>query len=112
MEKWLLLNRITLHAPHVTPGNQEFPTFVVADFTNARLAFRNGTTVSARETPYAISIQLLVQLGSGLADILVQDVAQRCHDLFLIFYANRKLEKQLGKVSYNESAGVNGKVLW
>jgi len=57
MKKWLLLDRIALHAAHVAPGNVELPSAVVANFANSGLTLRNGTTMSAGKAPNPIAIQ-------------------------------------------------------
>jgi hypothetical protein len=57
MEKWLLLDRIALHAAHVAPGNVKFPSAVVANLANSGLTLRNGTTMSAGKAPNPTAIQ-------------------------------------------------------
>jgi len=60
-----------LHASDITPGNVKCPALVVADFTDARLAFRDWAAMSTGVTADTIPINLLVQLA--FADVLIQD---------------------------------------
>lgn len=74
MEERLFLDWVALHATNVSPWHIQLPALVVADFANPRLAFRNGTAVSACETADAITLDRLVQFT--LANMLIQDFGQ------------------------------------
>jgi hypothetical protein len=77
MKKRLLLDRIALHSAHVAPGDIQGAALVIADLANPRLAFRNGTAMSAGITPNPIVLEFFVQIT--FANVLVNDVAKSRH---------------------------------
>src|SRR5437868_13437206 len=79
MEEGFFLDGITLHSAHVSPRHVQGPTTVVANFADTRLAVGDGTTMPARKTPHAVTVELLVQFGRGLAHVLINDFTQSRH---------------------------------
>src|SRR6266542_4849362 len=75
MKKRLLLDGIALHPTNIAPRNIQLATLVVADFADSRLAFCNGTAMSAGEAANAISLDLLVQLA--FTDVPIQNITER-----------------------------------
>jgi hypothetical protein len=87
MEEWFLLDWIALGAGGVSPGDVERAAAIVADFADSRLAFGDGTTMSAGEAAHAIVLALFEEGGIGFADLLVENGAEGGHgDLSL--YSN------------------------
>src|SRR5579872_5308229 len=85
VEKRLLLDWIALHATDVTPRDIERPTAVIANLAHSGLAVGNRTAVAAGKAAHPVAIELLIQLVVSLADVLVNDVAQRGHEGYLYF---------------------------
>jgi hypothetical protein len=79
VEKWLLLDGITLGSGSVSPRNIERAAAVVADFAHAGLAFGNRAAVSAGEAAHAVVLELFVKSGIGFADVLVENTAEGAH---------------------------------
>ena len=86
MEKWLLLNRIALHAAHVSPWHIQVPTTVVANFAHAGLPIGNRTLMSAGIAAHTVLVvELLHQLGRRFAHILIEDLLQGGHNTLSLF---------------------------
>src|SRR5262249_1608662 len=83
VEERLLLDGIALHASHVSEGDVEFAAAVEADFAYAGLAFGNRAAMSAGEATDAIAIKRLAEVGIGLADARIEEVAQSGHTSIL-----------------------------
>jgi hypothetical protein len=83
MEKRLLLDRIALHSADIAPRNVESPAAVEANFADARLSVGNRAAVSAGVTAYAVTIELLDQVGVGFSNALIQNVAEGRHAYIL-----------------------------
>ena len=83
MEERLLLNRIALHSANVAPRNIKSPATVVANFANAGLSVGYRATVSAGITAHTIAIKLFNEVGVGLSNTRIEDVAERGHNLIL-----------------------------
>ena len=81
VEKWFLLDRVTLGAGGVSPWNVEGAAAVVADFADAGLAFGDGTAVATGVTADPAAIEFFVEPRVGYADSTVEDVAQGRHRL-------------------------------
>jgi hypothetical protein len=79
VEEGLLLDWIALDAAYVPPRDIELAAAVVAYLTDAGLAFRDGAGVSAGVAAQAVAVELLDQLGRGLADVRIEDVFERGH---------------------------------
>ena len=77
MEEGLLFDGIALHASHVAPGHIQSAAAVIADLTDAGLAFRDGAAVPARVTADTVAIELFVELS--FAYVLIDDIAQSGH---------------------------------
>src|SRR5437764_13887083 len=76
VEEWLFFDRIALHAAHISPGDIERSTPVIADLAHPRLPVGNGAAVPTRIAAYPVAIQTFDQLGRRLANLLVKH-----HDL-------------------------------
>ena len=81
VKKWLLLNRIALHAGNVAPGNVECAATVEANLANTGLTFGDWATMAAGIAADAIAIQSFPQGRVAFADAGVssENVAQRGH---------------------------------
>jgi hypothetical protein len=79
VEEWFLLDWIALRASGVSPGDVESAAAIVADFADAGLAFGDGAAMSAGEAAHAIVLDLLVEIGIGFADLLVENGAEGGH---------------------------------
>src|SRR5271165_5022617 len=79
MEERLLLDRIALHAAHITPRDIESAAAVISNFANSGLAVGNRTAMAAGVTANAIAVKLLVKLACAFANVLVYDIAQSGH---------------------------------
>jgi hypothetical protein len=77
MEKWLLFDRVALQYTGLAPGNVQSPASVVAHLADARLALRDGATVTTGKTAYSVAVKFFVEFA--LADIFVNDIPQRRH---------------------------------
>jgi hypothetical protein len=75
MKERLLLYGIALYSAHVSPGDVERPAAIEANFADAGLSFRDRATVSAGVTAHPVSIERLDEVGVGLSNALIQDVA-------------------------------------
>jgi hypothetical protein len=89
MEERLLLDRITLHSADVPPGNVELTAAIKAHFADTRLTVGNGATVSAGEAAHAIAVKFLNQVGIGLSDAGIEDVAEGGHRIILCLIGGR-----------------------
>src|SRR5262249_47080067 len=94
VEEWLFFDRVALHYTCVAPRNVQGSASVVANFTDAGLAFRNGAAVTTSKTAHPAAVQFFVKFT--LVHILVNDIPQRRHttaarsgDCQVLFY--RKL---------------------
>src|SRR5271155_2263459 len=76
VKKRLFLNRIALSSRRVPPRNVELTATIVADLADPRLTFGDGAAMSASEATHAVFVQLLVEIGTGFANVLVEDGAQ------------------------------------
>jgi len=83
VEKRLLLDGIALHSADVAPGNIERTAAVEANFADAGLSVGNRAAVPAGVTAYAVAIELLDEVGVGLSNALIQNVAEGGHDSIL-----------------------------
>src|SRR5450631_130792 len=79
VEERLLFDGIALRPGGISPRNVECAAAVVADFAHAGLAFGDRAAVTARETSDAVVVEFFVERGVGLANSLVQDVAEGGH---------------------------------
>jgi hypothetical protein len=79
VEERLFFDGIALCAGGVSPGNVEGAAAVVADFADAGLAFGDGAAVSAGKTADAVIVEFFVEGGVGLADFLIEDMAEGGH---------------------------------
>jgi hypothetical protein len=85
VEEWFLFDGVALGAGGVSPGDVEGTAAIVADFADAGLAFGDGAAVSAGEAAHAIVLDLLVEIGIGFADLLVENGAEGGHEDLLIY---------------------------
>src|SRR6267142_5175794 len=82
VEEGLLLDRVTLHAAHVSPGDVQGAPAVEPYLAYSGLAVRNRAAVSAGVTAHpATLVDFLVELPGALAYPLVQHVLERGHGL-------------------------------
>jgi hypothetical protein len=77
VEERLLLDRIALHASHVTPGNIQNSALVVTDLANSGLTFRNGTTMAAGMAAHTVALELFVQVS--LTNVVIENFAKCSH---------------------------------
>ena len=85
VEERLLLDRITLHAAHVSPRNIQRSAAIVTNLANSRLTVWNRTAVAASVTTHTIAIELFVKLA--LTHVFVNDVTQGRHNEYLYGYS-------------------------
>jgi len=85
VKKRLLLNGIALHAGGVSPWNEEGAAAIEADFADSGLAFGDGAAVSAGEAADTIVVEFFVERGVGLADVVVEDLAEGGHWTLEVF---------------------------
>lgn len=83
MKEWLFLNRITLYSAHISPRHVESATAIKANFADARVSLGDRATMSARVTAHAIAIKLLNQVGIGLSNAHIEEVAEGGHNFIL-----------------------------
>ena len=85
MEKWFLLDGITLHSSDVAPGNVERAAVIEANLADTGLSLGNRAAVAAGIAAHSIAIQLLPEGRVAFADSLVgsQNIAQRGHESIL-----------------------------
>src|SRR3954470_5344999 len=79
VEEGFFLDGIALDAAYIAPWNVELAALVVADFANPGLPFGNRAGMSTGVAAQAVAVELLNQLGRGLADMPVQDVFKGGH---------------------------------
>jgi len=79
VEEWLLFDGVALGAGGVSPGDVQGAGAIVADLADAGLAFGDGAAMSASEAAHAIVLDLLVEIGIGFADLLVENGAEGGH---------------------------------
>src|SRR6266498_6124999 len=102
MKKRLLLDGIALHPTNIAPRNIQLATLVVADFADSRLAFCNGTAMSAGEAANAISLDLLVQLA--FTDVPIQNITERRQTETSVFILPPMERLSEGKASAGRNA--------
>lgn len=78
MEKGLLLDRITLHAADISPGNVKLPAAVVTNFADSGLALWDRTTMPAGKAAHPVAIKRFVQIS--LTNMFINDIAKSGHD--------------------------------
>ena len=85
VEKWLLLDRVTLHSGDIAPGNVERAAVVEADLADTGLSLGNRATVAAGITADTIAIQFFPKSRVAFADAVVsrQNVVQGSHTYIL-----------------------------
>jgi hypothetical protein len=72
VEKWFLLDGITLHSSDVAPRNVKRASVVKANPANSGLSFRNWAAVSAGITSHTIAIEFLPKRRVAFADALIR----------------------------------------
>jgi len=77
MEKWLLLDGITLNAGDVAPGDLEDPSFVEAHLADAEGTVRYRAAVAARKAADPVPVELLIKLP--FASVGSQQFFERSH---------------------------------
>ena len=82
----LLLDGIALGTGGVSPRDKECATSVVADFADSRLAFRDGTAMSAGEAAKAIVLEFFVEMGIRFTDSFIEDTTQCGHGESLLSF--------------------------
>jgi hypothetical protein len=75
MEEGLLLDGVALHSADVTPRDIERAAAVEPDLADARLTFGDRATMPAGVAANAVAIEFLDEVGIGLSNALIQDVA-------------------------------------
>ena len=81
VEKWFLLDGITLHSSDVAPRNVKRASMVKANPANSGLSFRNWAAVSAGITSHTIAIDFLPKRRVAFTDALIRskNVVQSGH---------------------------------
>ena len=79
VKEWLLLDRITLNAAHIAPGNEQTSAFVEPHLADANRALRQRTAVAARVAAQPAVRQPLVQFA--FARLVREHLSQCGHGL-------------------------------
>src|ERR1700746_587788 len=89
MEEWLFLDAIAPHAAHIAPRYMQGSAAVVTNFADSGLAIWDLATMSAGKTAHPVAVELFVQFA--LANIFINDFAQRVHTCLLWWREGRQL---------------------